>query len=226
MVPQTALKRGDWTLSYPGLTDLDVSARSHLRASCKTIVLQAGKTVFSAGDHCRQYFFVQSGVVQVHVSGPNGEAFSLYRVGPGETCILTTAALLSNELYVASATTQTQVEAKVMGSDGFADLIAESAAFRNAVFIDHGRRIGSLLQVIGAVAFESIDRRLVDKLMQLANGMGHILITHEALATEVGSVREVISRRLKALESKGLVRLGRGRIDIGARLQEPKSPKR
>jgi CRP/FNR family transcriptional regulator len=56
--------------------------------------------------------------------------------------------------------------------------------------------------------------------------MGHILITHEALATEVGSVREVISRRLKALESKGLVRLGRGRIDIGARLQEPKSPKR
>ena len=221
-----APKRGDWTLSYPGLADLDDSARSCLRATCRSIVLEAGETVFGAGDHCRQYFFVQFGTVQVHMNGPNGEVISLYRVGRGETCILTTAALLGNEVYVASATTQTRVEAKIMGSEEFADLIDQSAAFRNSVFVDHGRRIGSLLRVIGAVAFESIDRRLVDKLMDLANGMGHILITHEALAIEVGSVREVISRRLKALESKGLVRLGRGRIDIGEQLVKPKSPKR
>jgi CRP/FNR family transcriptional regulator len=214
MQHQAPPEQGDWTLSHPSLVGLDEFARSQLRAKCGSIVLQPGETVFSAGDHCRQYFFVQSGIVHVHMSGPNGEIITLYRVARGETCILTTAALLGNEVYVASATTQTRVEAKVMDSAKFADLVGQSAAFRNSVFVDHGRRIGSLLRVIGAVTFESIDRRLADKLIELANGIGHVLITHEGLAREVGSAREVISRRLKSFERKGLVRLGRGRIDV------------
>ena len=94
----------------------------------------------------------------------------------------------------------------------FAQLVAEFAAFRDFVFHLFSERIAELMQLVEEVAFARLDRRLAKLL--LARGDGVLAITHQQLAEELGSVREIVSRLLKGFAAQGLVALGREQITV------------
>jgi len=203
-----------WLDRFPDLAALEPAPRRRLAAAARPVTLPAGATVFHDGDACSNYLLVLDGSVRVQKVSSSGREITLYRVGDGQSCILTTTCLLAGQRYPAEGVTETEVRAVVIGNPLFQTLVAESAAFRQFVFAVYARRISDLIVLVEEVAFGRMDLRLAARLRDSADPDGVVVATHQELAAELGTAREVVSRLLKDLEHRGLVALHRGRIEL------------
>jgi len=180
----------------------------------KEVSLKANTSVFRQGDNCDNYLLVIEGSVRVFSRAENGREILLYRVQEGESCTLTTSCLLANNQYPAEGVTENEVKALMIPKSAFDDGLQGSREFRKCVFNASGRRISDIIALVGAISFGRIDIRLAKSLMQHVVGEMHIHVTHQSLAMEMGSAREVISRQLKIFEHKGWLALHRGSIEV------------
>lgn len=204
----------DWTRDFAILDGLDAASRAQLLAHSHAMQAPAGTVLFREGSPCQAYLFVQEGQIRVQKVGENGREITLYRVESGQTCIVTTACLMSGTDYDAEGVAETAICAQALPIPAFRQLLASSAAFRDFVFRAYGSRIADLLLLIEEVSFGRIDQRLAGCLLQRARGQNALSITHQELAAELGSAREVISRQLKEFERRGWIRLGRGQLQL------------
>jgi CRP/FNR family transcriptional regulator len=138
----------------------------------------------------------------------------LYRVLPGQSCVLTTCCILSGDDYPAEGFTESPVRALVVTKPAFDGALESAPAFRRFVFATLGGRIADVIARMEEVAFRPVERRLAAFLLARAEQAGTIRITHQEIAVELGSAREVVSRHLKRLESSGLVELGRSTVQV------------
>ena len=178
----------------------------------RQIKAPAGTQLFRPGSECGIFLVVLSGNVRVQMVSETGREIVLYRVHPGETCVLTTSCLLTHSDYQAEGVAETDIVAHVIDSSKFKECIAQSDIFRNFVFATYGKRLAELIEWIEEVVFRRIDIRLARHLMKLSDENGCVNQTHQELAVELGSAREVISRQLKEFERRGWVSLSRGKI--------------
>lgn len=206
-----------WLHRFPLLAAIDDPAGLALLREAREIDLPENVVVFHPHDECANYLLVLEGSVRVQQITPNGREIVLYRVQAGDSCILTTSCLLGNTRYCAEGVTETPVHAIAIPVSRFREGVDQSSGFRRFVFASFGRRLADLMQVVENVAFERIDTRLARRLLELAGDSGTLNLTHQDLAVELGTAREVISRMLKDFEHKGLVRLARGSIEIADR---------
>jgi CRP/FNR family transcriptional regulator len=206
----------DWTAPFVGLSGLSAEVRADLVARSRVVTLPQGAIIFGPGKKPENLLLLLDGSVRVHQTGANGRDVFLYRVSAGESCVLTTACLLAYEDYAAEAVAETDVRAALVPKAVFEDLIARSPAFRRFVFAAYSRRITDLFQVIEEIAFRRVDVRLAQKLKALAGPDGAVAATHQALAAELGTAREVISRQLQEFQRRGWVELSRGGLRIAA----------
>ncbi|GGB90748.1 hypothetical protein GCM10011352_15970 [Marinobacterium zhoushanense] len=150
--------------------------------------------------------------MRVQKLSDSGREILLYRVEAGQSCILTTACLLGNRQYQAEAFTESPVKAVVIPSAAFQRAMEDSSALREFVFSGYGQRLTELLMLIEAIAFGRLDCRLAAYLLN--QHPGHLKITHQQIARELGTAREVVSRTLKEFERKGWLQLSRASIEI------------
>ncbi|MCU0888297.1 MAG: Crp/Fnr family transcriptional regulator [Rubritepida sp.] len=198
----------------PVLSLLDEPANAALVAASRRVTLAPGTVVFRPGEACRRWLVVLSGSIRVRRTDRAGRTMMLYRVGPGQTCILTTTGLIEGADYDAEAVTEGEVLALVMAGEDFLRLLGEQPRFRRFAFLSYARRIAALMTLAGELAFDEVGERLARHLLALAGEDGLVPSTHEMLAEELATAREVVSRRLKAFERAHLVRLSRGRIEV------------
>lgn len=198
-----------WQRSFPGLAAAPDARR--LAADAHLVTLRAGQTVFRTGSACDDYLLVVDGCVKVLLTTESGREVVLYRVRSGESCILTTSCLIAGQHYPAQGITEDEVTAFALGRERFQRQIDHSSAFRAFVFDNFSRRLAEVIARMEQVAFGAVDARLARVL--LARG-SPVTATHEALAAELGTAREVVSRHLKRFEAEGWVRLGRGSIEV------------
>jgi len=204
----------EWIGRFPALARLEPDVRRMLEQRSKVVSLPAGDTVFHGGDECRNYLLVLDGSVRVQMTAESGREIVLYRVDRGETCVLTTACLLAHEAYSAEGVTDTAVRAVAVPSATFHELLGRSTVLREFVFMTYGARIADLMLLVEEVAFKRVDLRLARFVIEHADAVGNLDATHQALAVELGTAREVVSRQLKEFERNGLVALSRGRIAV------------
>ncbi len=203
-----------WISSVPALAGMETACRDRLAANAQEMVVPAGAKVFEVGAPCGAFMMVLEGCVRVQMIAENGGEIVLYRVEDGQTCILTTACLLANEAYGAEAVTEVETRAVALPEPQFQSLLAESDVFRRFVFSSYGQRISDLVLLVEEVAFRRIDARLAHFLRERRDGGGVIERTHQQIAAELGSAREVISRQLKEFERRGWIAMSRGRIKV------------
>lgn len=168
-------------------------------------------TLYREGDSCGGIGFVLSGQIRVYRIGESGREITLYEIDPGETCILNASCLLSRADYPALAETTTDVELLMVPGDLFRRLVEEEPVMRSFVLSLFSDRLGAIMELVEEVAFGRMDRRLSDFIVEKAED-GILPMTHQAIANELGTSREVVSRLLKDLERKGKVRLSRNEI--------------
>ncbi len=190
---------------------------SEVAAKAKRVRLPEKQSVFRSGDPCTAFLLVLEGSVRVQLMAAGGRQVTLYRVEPGSTCILTTSCLFSHQRYPAEAITDSPVTALSLPAAEFEAALASSSAFRRFVFDGFARRLAEVIERFEEHNFIAIDARLAAAIVAMEPERLSD-ITHQALADELGTAREVVSRHLKRFEQSGLVRIGRGRLEV---LDEP-----
>lgn len=171
----------------------------------------ADSRLYWEGDACSHIAFVLAGEIRVFKTGPSGREITLYEIGPGETCILNASCLLSDKSYPADAVTLTGVRLFLLSAQVFRDLIDTSPLFRSFVFALLSERLLTVFQLIEEVVFGHLDQRLLEYLEEKSEN-GVLQATHQVIANDLGTSREVISRLLKDLERRGRLTLQRSRI--------------
>ncbi len=173
-----------------------------------------GRDVFAEGDRIDAIPLLVSGVVRVYQIGGTGREVTLYRFRPGESCVLTANAILSQQSFPAIATVEEEVEAIMIPANTFREWVDRYQPWRNFFFELVSQRLASVMQLVEEVAFRRLDRRVAAVLIQRADINNPIQVTHQEIADELGSSREVISRILDDLASQGFIRTGRGEIEV------------
>lgn len=204
----------DWLARFPALAAARDPELHRLIAATPLLQVPAGITVFHAGDACERFLMVLEGSVRVQKLAENGREIVLYRVAAGETCVLTTSCLLAGEHYPAEGVTESPVTVAALPLVRFQEALAHSEAFRRFVFYSFGERMAELMTLVEAIAFARLDGRLAQRLLALGQSNDRVKITHQQLAAELGSAREVVSRLLKEWERHGWIGLERGEIAI------------
>jgi CRP/FNR family transcriptional regulator len=196
---------------YPMLHELPAADRAELQATANAVQLPAGTVVFDEEQVCQGFPMLLSGNIRVIKTAPNGRELQLYRVMPGESCILTSSCLLGNSRYHARGIAEQDLEMVLLPAAAFHALLEKRESFRGHVFHLFSDRLTDLMQLVSAVAFQKLDQRLATLLVNKPNP---VHATHQALADELGSAREIVSRLLKGFAEQGWVKLGREQIDI------------
>ena len=203
-----------WIDRFAPLAKLPEPMRGRLVAESRVVVLPEGARIFGPGQSPANFLLLLNGTIRVQQVSESGREIVLYRVSAGESCALTTACLMGHDQYQGEGVAETPVEAVAIPSDTFDELISLSPVFRQFVFGTFSARITDLFRVIDEIAFARMDVRLAQKLLQLKNTKGEIEATHQQLAVELGTAREVVSRQLNEFARRGWVRSGRGVIAV------------
>ncbi|WP_457798392.1 Crp/Fnr family transcriptional regulator [Methylocystis sp. S23] len=204
----------DWIEDAPLLRRLDEPTKTMLRDSAIRKQIPRGAVLFRPGDQCVHFPLIAAGAVRVQRVTESGREIVLYRVSTNETCILTTASLLSDDAYSAEGIAETDVTAYIVAAERFAALMNESASFRALVFDGYSRRIATLMSRIEEIVCTRINVRLAERLLALRGADNRISVTQQALAADLGTAREVVGRTLKTFERSGWVKLSRGGAEI------------
>jgi CRP/FNR family transcriptional regulator, anaerobic regulatory protein len=196
---------------YPAVAELPAPEREAVLATeLRRAHVPAGALLFDEGAPCSGFPFVLEGAIQVSRGSQSGRSLELYRLSPGDLCVVSTACLLGRQGMSAHARTTAPTELAMLGPAGF-ERWAAHAAFRRFVFGMFADRLADLMALTEAVAFQRLDQRLATALLRQG---GPVLLTHQALADELGSSREIVTRLLRRFETSGWVALGRERIDL------------
>ena len=196
---------------FPLFSDLPPALLDELLAGMQEIRVPAGTVLFDERQPCAGFPLVLEGDIRVTRAAPSGRGILLYRVAPGEGCILSGGCLLGNSAYSASGVAETDVVLLRIPPALFQKLMVESEPFRRFVFGMYGERLSEVMELVEAVAFQRLDARLAQLLIR----RGPVLhATHQSLADELGSVREIVSRLLRSFEDRGWVRLERERVTV------------
>jgi CRP/FNR family transcriptional regulator len=196
---------------FPVFRELPAPRLDALLAQAQLVRVPAGSVLFDAAQPCRGFPLVLEGAVRVTKLAPNGREIMLYRVEPGEGCILSGGCLLGHSDYTARGVAESDVTLLSLPPEPFHALMLGFEPFRRFVFGMYGERLAEVMELVEEVAF----RRLDERLAQLLVSRGPVLeATHQKLADELGSVREIVSRLLRAFEGRGWVKLERERITV------------
>lgn len=196
---------------YPVLAGLPEAAFETLCAQSAALRVARGETLFDQRSPCRAFPLLLEGSIRVARIAASGREIALYRVAPGEACVLSSSCLLGHREYGARGSAETDCVLVALPQAAFDALVAANAGFREYVFGLLGERMRELMELVDAVAFHRLDQRLAALLL----GKGRtVRATHQQLADELGSVREIVSRILSHFADAGLVALGRERIDV------------
>lgn len=197
--------------AYPSLAGMPEALRAAAGPQAlQEVSVPAGTLMFEEHAPCLGFPLVLSGEVRVARGSPQGRSLELYRVGPGELCVVSACGLFGQSLLAAHGVAVTPTRLLMLPAAGFEQWVAHEP-FRRFVFGIFADRLADLMSLAEAVAFQRLDQRLAATLL------GHgptVATTHQALADELGTVREIVTRLLKRFERAGWVQLGRERIEL------------
>ncbi|MGE3799643.1 MAG: Crp/Fnr family transcriptional regulator [Candidatus Kapaibacterium sp.] len=199
--------------AFPFLANLERGEYEEFRSSATRVTLLRGAFICMEGDHCGVIPLLLNGTARVYKTSESGREITLYRIDPGESCILTASCILSDIPFPAFAVAESDVEALVIPSGTFNAWVSRSTPWRDFVFRLLSKRLSSVIEIVEEVAFQQLDARLAAYLLERMEG-GRVTTTHEKIAADLGSSREVISRILKEFEREGSIALGRGVVEI------------
>lgn len=199
---------------FPHLNDPGLLAEIQQSAIFKAF--QVGETLLCQGDPVGVIPLVIKGRIKVIREDITDKELLMYYIEPGESCILSITAMLSFGKSKVTAICERPSEVMILPRDQVLNWMSTHKEWMQYLFGLFDKRMSDLVSLIGSYAFQKVDERLWHHLNRKAqkSANGSISITHQELALELGTAREVISRQLKELEKQGKLRLERGCITL------------
>jgi CRP/FNR family transcriptional regulator len=201
--------------AVPFLTSVEEELLQEFSRHATLARIPAGRDVMAEGDRVEAIPLLISGLIRVFRIGESGREITLYRFGRGECCVLTADSILGHRLFPACAQVEQEAEVAFVPAAVFDSWLARSSAWRQFVFEAMSRRLMSLMETLDDVAFGRMDARVASLLLASSRqGEAKIRMTHQEIADELGTSREVVSRILEDFQARGHLRLSRGLVEI------------
>jgi CRP/FNR family transcriptional regulator len=207
------MTKNEFIKAFPAFRNSPGGLTRDLLATSRRQIISAGTQIYREGDACNAIAFVLSGEIRVYKIGQSGREITLYEIGPGETCILNASCILSGQAYPANAVTLSDTGLFLVPSAEFRRLISEHEMMREFVFKLLSRRLSGVMELVEEVAFGRMDERLLEYLVEKSTD-DKLETTHQKIANDLGTSREVVSRLLKDLERKERVQLSRNAVTL------------
>ncbi|MFD0862917.1 Crp/Fnr family transcriptional regulator [Sungkyunkwania multivorans] len=190
--------------------------KKELAAACQLIKLEKGTTILRTGAYIKLIPLVISGLIKVYKEEENGNELLLYYIKPGESCVMSVTTLMRRETSSIKAIVEQDAEVVVLPSNKALEIAKTQSQWNEFIYDLFNLKFEELLTTIETLTFSNKDKRLLDYLKKEAKLKGNTILqtTHQQIAYELGSSREVISRLLKKLENEGIVSLKQGAIKI------------
>ena len=197
--------------AYPIFNRISARLQGCVRSELRHVRADDGQEFFRVGDPCTEWPLIVAGKVRVVKPLPTGRTLPLYTIGPGEFCALSVSCLIGDLAYPAEGRAAGDVVGATLPKSVFQKLLDDDAAFRKEIFGAFAMRFSLLMGVIEEMSRTRMDERLADLLVS----RGPVIhATHQALADELGTAREVVSRILEHFEADGLVELRRAQVHV------------
>ncbi|WP_086931935.1 Crp/Fnr family transcriptional regulator [Agarilytica rhodophyticola] len=180
----------------------------------QSIQFKKNDALFRPGDLSKAFLIITKGSVRVELTSRTGRDILLYRMSENQTCVLTTSALLSDQIYAARALAETDIEAVALPSDQFEKALRISDEFSQFVLRDYAQRVASLVSLIDRMTSRNIAAEMSKLLLEKCDANHCVSMTQEKIAKDIGSAREVIARKLSKLEAEQVIKKQRGKIII------------
>ncbi len=174
----------------------------------------AGNFICLENNQCGFLPLVLAGEARVYKMSDEGRELTLYPILPGDSCILTASCIMNDIVFPANAVAVTDVEALLVPPQYVRNWLATYPDWSAYIFGLLSRRLVDVISLVEEVAFQRMDVRLARYLADASSSNAVIKKTHEAIATDLGTSREVVSRLLKELEYKSVLSLSRGAITV------------
>lgn len=205
-----------WLSSFPKLAEIGDDAWLAARRAAKQFVIPPETIMMRQGQSSQGFVLFAKGSTRVYERAENGREIALYRTQSGEMCLLTLINLLADTTYSAEAITEDELHVVSIPLDNFHKALAQSEGFRQVLCATLVQRLNDLIHLVGRVAFQRLDLRLAQLLNQQfqERRTSKLAVTHQKLAQELGTSREVASRLLKEMEKRGYICLHRGAIEL------------
>ncbi len=200
--------------TLPFLKNRDTQIALDFRQAASYARIPAGKDIFVEGDKVQSIALILSGNVRVYKIGENGREITLYRFGLGESCILTANAIMNQQTFPAVALVESEAEAIMIPADTFRDWMRRYDEWRTFLFDLLSQRLADVMAIVDEVVFHRMDARVAALLLRSTDQGSILQTTHQEIAAELGTSREVISRILEGFESAGLIASSRGQVEI------------
>ena len=200
---------------FPVFSQLPDEARKTIFQYGRVVDRPAGDMLMRQNNQCMFMPLVLSGCLRVYKVSASGREISLYRTGPGETCLISVACHLRGESFPVNVDVEEDVRMFQIPTAVYQNVLASHPAWKDFIIGTLYDRLIESLQVIEEVAFSRVDHRLAQWLLDQSKGHpSSVYATHEGIAIELGSAREVISRILGQFRDAGAVKLTRGRVRV------------
>jgi CRP/FNR family transcriptional regulator, anaerobic regulatory protein len=209
----TGISYHEFIETFPALSNARERLVSGILSNAVFRSFPSGMLIYSQGDACSAIAFVLSGEIRVYKAAEGGKEITLYEIGRGETCILNASCILSHTAYPANAVSVNSGTMLLVPADDFREAMDTSRDMREFVFEIMSRRLTTVMALVEEVAFGRMDVRLREYLSE-KTVRGVVRSTHQKIAGDLGTSREVVSRLLKDLERRGIVALSRSEITI------------
>jgi len=204
--------------AYPMLADINEKIWTDAIEHARLIEVRPETTLFSGAINCNNFMLILEGTIRIYQTAEDGREITLYRIEAGEMCILSLNSLLKNKSFNAIAVTESDVKALVLSSETFKLMMNKIENFRDYVISTLTERLCKSIYLIRDTAFNHLNMRLACMLGGLfeRNHGPTLKITHQEIAFELGTTREVVSRILKEFEKQNCVKLSRGYIELSS----------
>lgn len=202
---------------YEFLNALDEKAKEAISHHLRINDYEAGYKLINSGQACLGFSFILKGILRVYRINDEGREVTLYKLKQGDSCFLTTLCILSDEENYAFVEVEEDATLAFIPMEIFKEYILEDKAYLKYIFKNLYGKFDHVINALEKITFDSIEKRIIHYLKQAAkktSGIAIIYTTHEKIAIDIGSSREVVSRTLKNLEKSGIIELARGKIKI------------
>lgn len=199
---------------FPQLSNPEMLA--DIEEKGRVMKVPAGQTMMDIGSYIKMMPLVTKGAIKVLREDKSGDELFLYFLYPGQSCAMTVQCCMANAPSTIRAIAEDDTELIALPVDVMDKWLMEHVSWKNFVLMTYSERFTELLNTIDSIVFQNLDERLMDYLKEKSKIAGSLVLktTHQDIAYDLHSSREVISRLLKQLERKGVILLGRNKVEV------------
>lgn len=174
-----------------------------------------GRQINSEYSECAGIIALKKGTMRVYIISEEGREVTLYRLSEGDICVLSASCILESIAFDIHMDAESDLEILSIPSGTFRSVVEKNIYLKCYMYEEITKKFSEIMTAMQRILFTAVDKRLAVFLCEEYEKNGtRIKMTHEQIASNIGSVREVISRLLKHLEQEGAIKTGRGVLTI------------